>query len=83
MKMFGSISLKGGLIDDITFKKYNRNLEKDKKVKYLNPSETNDGYFVETGWAASNLKKYIFANKKFVYGKLVGNNKLKKGNPLY
>ena len=36
----GSISLKGALIDDITFKKYNETLKADKKVTYLNPSET-------------------------------------------
>ena len=51
--------LKGALIDDITFKKYNETIN-NKKVTYLNPLETNDGYFVETGWAASNLKKYLF-----------------------
>ena len=47
----GSISLKGALIDDITFKNYKEKLGSDKNVTYLNPAETNDGYFVETGWA--------------------------------
>ena len=42
----GSIALKGGLIDDITFKKYNETLESEKKVTYLNPLDTNNGYFV-------------------------------------
>ena len=36
----GSISLKGLLIDDIIFKKYNKDVDSDEKVKYLNPSET-------------------------------------------
>ena len=36
----GSIALKGGLIDDITFKKYNETIKNDEKVTYLNPSET-------------------------------------------
>ena len=31
----GSILLKGALIDDITFKKYNETLKADKKVTYL------------------------------------------------
>ena len=44
----GSISLKGLLIDDIIFKKYNKDVDSDEKVKYLNPSETNDGYFIES-----------------------------------
>ena len=58
----GSIALKGGLIDDITFKKYNETIKNDKKVTYLNPSETEDGYYIETGWAASNLKKTKLPN---------------------
>ena len=59
----GSIALKGALIDDITFKKYNEALGSDKKVTYLNPEETREGYFVETGWAASNLGKNALPNK--------------------
>ena len=39
------------------FKKYNETLEGNKKVTYLNPVETKNGYFVETGWASSNIKK--------------------------
>ena len=33
----GSISLKGFLIDDILFKKYNQEVGSNDKVKYLNP----------------------------------------------
>ena len=51
----GTIAIKGGIIDDITFKKYNKTIQSDNKVTYLNPSETNEGYFVETVFAASNL----------------------------
>ena len=51
----GSITLKGALIDDITFKKYNETLGSDKKVTYLKPEETSEGYFIETAWAASNI----------------------------
>ncbi len=77
----GSISLKGALIDDITFKKYNETLQADKKVTYLNPVETNDGYFIETGWAASNLGNTNLPNTETVW-KVKGNNKLSKGNPV-
>ena len=37
--VIGSISLKGALIDDITFKKYNETLGEEKKVTYLNPEK--------------------------------------------
>ena len=77
----GSISLKGFLIDDILFKKYNTEVNSDEKVKYLNPSETNDGYFVETGWAASNITNTSLPTKNSIW-KVVGNNKLSVGNPV-
>ena len=77
----GSITLKGALIDDITFKNYNETLGSDKKVTYLNPEETNDGYFIETGWAASNIEGVSLPNKDTVW-KVKGNNKLSSGNPV-
>ncbi len=77
----GSITLKGALIDDITFKNYNETLGSDKKVTYLNPEETNDGYFIETGWAASNIEGISLPNKDTVW-KVKGNNKLSSGNPV-
>ena len=74
--IIGSISLKGVLIDDITFKKYNENLKEDKKVTYLNPAETSKGYFVETGWApASNLEGISLPNAETMWS-IKGNNKL-------
>ena len=77
----GSISLKGALIDDITFKKYNETLGSDKKVTYLNPEETNEGYFIETGWAASNIESIALPNKNTVW-KVKGNSKLSAGSPV-
>ncbi len=77
----GSIALKGGLIDDITFKKYNETLESEKKVTYLNPLESDEGYFVETGWAASNLGKMNLPNSETIW-KIKGNKKLSEGNPI-
>ena len=77
----GSIALKGGLIDDITFKKYNETLDTEKKVTYLNPAETNNGYFIETGWAASNLGKVSLPNAETIWN-IKGNKKLTEGNPI-
>ena len=48
----GSISLKGGLIDDVSFKKHKNDLENKENVIFLNPKDTIDGYFIETGWTS-------------------------------
>ena len=77
----GSISLKGALIDDITFKKYNETLGSDKKVTYLNPKETKEGYFIETGWAASNIEGVSLPNKDTIW-RVKGNNKLSAESPV-
>ena len=51
--IIGSISLEGGLIDDVTFKKYKKSLKSKENVVFLNPKSSKDGYYIETGWAAS------------------------------
>ena len=50
----GSLSLKGALIDDISFKKHKQNLKNNKNVEFLNPAETENGFYVETGWTSIN-----------------------------
>ena len=77
----GSISLKGALIDDITFKKYNEKINFDKKVSYLNPSKTKEGYYIETGWAASNIDGISLPNKDSVWN-VKGNRKLSSISPV-
>ncbi len=79
--VIGSISLKGALIDDITFKNYNEKLGSNKKVTYLNPEETKEGYFIETGWAASNLQNIALPNKDTLW-KVKDNSKLSAGSPV-
>ena len=51
--IIGSISLEGGIIDDVTFKKYKKSLKSKENVVFLNPKSSKDGYYIETGWAAS------------------------------
>ena len=57
-KLKGSISLKGGLIDDITFKAYKETLNKNSKlITLLHPKQIKKGYYLESGWASSgNIK---------------------------
>ena len=51
-KAKGSISLKGGIFDDLSFKNYKKDLKSDEKVILLNPKEIGDGYYIESGWAS-------------------------------
>ena len=55
-KIQGSISLKGAIFDDLSFKNYKKKLESDEKVVFLNPKETEDGYYIETGWTSLGNK---------------------------
>ena len=38
--IIGSMSLEGGLIDDISFKKHKQNLENNLNVNFFNPAQT-------------------------------------------
>ena len=50
----GSISLRGALIDDIVLKNYRETLDKSSKpIVVLSPKKSEDGYFVESGWATT------------------------------
>ena len=53
--IFGSISLSnGGVIDDYTFKRYNKELNSKEKIILLNPLNINNAYVFNTGWASSD-----------------------------
>ena len=51
---FGSISLKGATIDDLTFKNYKVNLDEEKKVTLLGPRNITEGYLIESGFVTSD-----------------------------
>ena len=78
--IIGSLSLKGSLIDDISFKKHKQNLKNKKNVEFLNPSETRDGFYAETGWTSINNKIKV-PNKSTVWS-VVGNNTLSQNQPV-
>ncbi len=50
--IIGSLLLKGGLIDDISFKNHKQNLKNNLNVEFLNPAETENGFYAETGWTS-------------------------------
>jgi len=78
--IIGSLLLKGSLIDDISFKKHKQNLKNKKNVEFLNPSETTDGFYAETGWTSINNKIKV-PNKSTVW-RVVGNNTLSQNQPV-
>ena len=70
----GSISLKGGVIDDLTFKQYNVSLDSQEKVTLLSPRNSKDGYLIESGFITSD-KNVEIPNSNSIW-KVSGNNKL-------
>jgi YidC/Oxa1 family membrane protein insertase len=79
-KIKGSISLEGAAIDDLSFKNYKVDIESDDIVKFLNPKETKNGYFVETGWASIGNKIKVPTNKST--WSVIGNKLLSVNNPV-
>ena len=76
----GSISLSGAIIDDLTFKKYSETLGGDDNIVLLNPKESNNGYYIETGWATNNIDVKT-PNSDSVWS-IIGNNKLTPSNNI-
>ena len=76
----GSISLSGGSIDDLTFKKYTKTLNGEDNIVLLNPKKVQNGYYVETGWVTSN-KNIEIPDSKTIW-KIEGNNKLTPNSPI-
>ena len=76
----GSLALKGGLIDDISFKKYKQDLKSDKNIQFLNPAQTENGFYVETGWTSIGNK--IKVPTKDSIWNANGNNIINNGKPV-
>ena len=78
--IIGSISLKGATIDDLTFKKYNVELNGKEKVILLSPRNVEDGYLIESGFVSTN-KNIDIPDSNTVW-KVEENKKLNKNNPI-
>ena len=72
--VIGSISLKGAVIDDLTFKNYNIDLGSEEKVVLLNPRNVENGYLIESGFVTSD--KNIEIPKSNTVWSVVGNDRL-------
>ena len=78
--VIGSISLKGAVIDDLTFKNYNTSLENNEKVTLLGPRNIENGYFIESGFVTSD-KNIEIPNSESIWS-VLGNNKLTEQSPV-
>ena len=79
-KVKGSISLKGGVFDDLSFKTHKKEIGKEDNVVFLNPKGSQDGYYVETGWTSvGNKIKVPTINSQW---SVVGNKTLGVNKPL-
>ena len=78
--IIGSISLKGSSIDDLTFKNYNTDLEKNEKVTLLGPRNIQEGYLIDSGFVTSD-KNIDIPNSETLWSQ-VGNNKLTEKTPI-
>jgi len=76
----GSISLEGGLIDDISFKNHKQKVDGKKNIEFLNPSQSENGFYVESGWASiGNNIKVPTKNSKW---EIEGNKTLTDKSPI-
>ena len=78
--IIGSINLKGAQIDDISFKNHKQEVEGNENIIFLNPAETENGFYIETGWTSIGNKIKI-PTKESVWS-VKGNNILSNNSPV-
>ena len=78
--VIGSLSLEGALIDDISFKKHKQKVVDGENTVFLYPSETENGFFIETGWTSIGNKIKVPSNSSIWTVK--GNNNLTEKSPV-
>ena len=78
--IIGSISLEGGLIDDISFKNHKQKVEGSENIEFLNPAQTENGFYAESGWASIGNK--IKVPTKNSIWKVQGNKVLTDKSPV-
>ncbi len=77
----GSISLQGAIIDDVIFKNYKETLNGENNISFLNPKNSANEYFVETGWASGGNDKIKLPLDDSIW-KVKGNTMLTPKNPV-
>ena len=78
--VFGTISLKGAAIDDLTFKNYNVELDGNEKITLLGPRNIKEGYLIESGFVTSD-KNIDIPTSESIWS-VKGNKKLTENSPI-
>ena len=78
--IYGSISLRGGRIDDISFHEYYEEMEKKKNVTLLSPKDSMFPRYVEYGWIPDDKNISVPGNE--TVWRVDGNAKLAKETPV-
>jgi len=78
--IIGSLSLEGALIDDISFKKHKQKVVDGENTVFLYPSDTENGFFIETGWTSIGNKIKVPSNNSIWTVK--GNDTLTEKSPV-
>lgn len=78
--VFGSLSLEGGRIDDISFHNFYTTLEKTKNVNLLSPKNSEFPRYVEHGWVAEDDSVKVPTSETL--WRVEGNDKLTHENPV-
>ncbi len=76
----GSLSLKGGRLDDISFNEHFETNQKKKKVSSLSPLSTEYPRYVDYGWVSMD-KGTKLPNEKTIW-RVAGNTKLTQSTPV-
>jgi YidC/Oxa1 family membrane protein insertase len=79
-KLFGSIALKGGRLDDISFYEYYKTHENIEHVELLNPKGAAHSRYIDYGWVASD--KAVSVPGTDSVWRVRGNRKLGLDNPV-
>lgn len=81
-RMFGSITLKGGLFDDVELKNYREELDPESPpVNILAPRQTDLPFFAEFGWIRGGDQSVTLPNRNSVWTPVNG-RELTPTNPL-
>ena len=79
-EIFGSLSLKGGRLDDIAFHNYFETIEKENEAVLLSPRGAEHARYVDFGWIAQDKSISVPGNESV--WQVVGNAALSKDNPV-
>lgn len=78
--IYGSLSVTGGRIDDLSLRNYFETIAKDENVSILSPNQTDAPRYIDYGWVASDSAVAVPDAK--TQWTIVGPDKLTKDNPV-